>query len=363
MITYSKRLKNVHRIFDPYNDRRGYIRLDRNEDPIGYDNAFFDAWKSQLAIDDIAAYADSHILIEKLSKWLEVNQDEIYITAGSDALIKNIFETYIDSNDVIVMQKPNWRMYDVYTAIYGAEAKHICYGGDFSLDLEKIIQKIETQNVRMLILANPNQPTATLIKTEQLEKIIHVCEQNNTLVVIDEAYHLFTSETAVKYIKKYDNLIIARTFSKAFGLAGLRIGYAVANSKRIKDLMLLRPVTDANSLAINFSSYLLDNIDKVREKINDFNVGRDFLYNKIIENNIKCSKSYTNFLLIPCLNEESAKELIAFAKNKKYLLKGPFKEDPLNNYVRITTGSLSLMQKFWEDSCCGILKFSVKNIY
>lgn len=360
MINKSQRLEKVRRIFDPYSDRSEYVRLDRNEDPIGYELDFFNGWKSELTVHDIAAYADSTVLVEKLSQWLKCNGDEIYISAGSDALIKNIFETYIDSGDIILTQKPAWRMYDVYAKIYGADCQCVCYNDEFVLDIDEIIKKLESENVKMLLLANPNQPTGTLIQSKDIETILSVAHKKNTLVIMDEAYHLFTDETAIEYTKMYDNLIIARTFSKAFGLAGLRIGYAVANPVRIEEMMTLRPVTDANSLALNFAGYLLDNINIVMNKINDFNNGREYLYKMLSQANINCQRSYTNFLLVPCLDEKSAKDLLSFAKSKKYLLKGPFKEEPINNYIRITVGPLVLMKSFWSDCGDAIVQYSVK---
>lgn len=360
MITYSKRLEKVHRVFDPYHDRTGYVRLDRNEDPVGYDVNFFNQWKSQLTVHDVAAYADSAILTGKLANWLGVDKQQIYISSGSDALIKTIFETYVDSNDIVLTQKPNWRMYDVYMDIYGANPEYIYYDERFDFDINGLVDKVKVGNIRMVILANPNQPTGTLIKIENIEKLLTIADKKGTLVVIDEAYHLFSDTTVVELTKKYKNLIVVRTFSKAFGLAGLRIGYVVADPVRIQEVMLLRPVTDANSLALNFAGYLLDNIDVVVNKIDDFNRGRDYLYDQLKRSGIKCQQSHTNFILIPCPNEESAKHIMSFAKIKKYLLKGPFKEKPLNNYVRITTGPLELMKSFWTDCGAYILEHASK---
>ncbi len=360
MITHSERLNKVRRVFDPYNDRKGYVRLDRNEDPIGYGDAFFNNWKSQITIDDIAAYADSTAFTQELSKWVGVLPENVYIGAGSDALIKAIFETYIDQGDTILLQNPSWRMYNVYASIYGAEINWINYSDDFFFDTDALIQTLQAKNIRMVILANPNQPTGTSISYEILKKIISAAKERNTLVVVDEAYYLFHDVTVVDLISDFDNLIIARTFSKAFGLAGLRIGYAVAHSRRIQDFMLLRPVTDANSLAINFASYLLGNIDYVIDRIKDFNRGRDFLFEKMRENNLVCQKSYGNFLLLACIDEEKARSLIAYAREKKYLLKGPFLEPPLKNYIRISTSSLELMKSFWDDCCYAMKNFAKK---
>jgi histidinol-phosphate aminotransferase len=360
MIKHSPRLKNVHRVFDPYSNRDGFVRLDRNEDPVGYALDFFNAWKSQISIDDVAAYADSTPLVQRLSKWLGFQESEIYISAGSDALIKNIFEVYIDEGDTVLMQKPSWRMYDVYCTIYGATPEYVSYAPDFSFNVEEIKSALRNKKIKMLILANPNQPTGTMLPAEDIKSVIALAHERGTLVVMDEAYYLFSKETSAELVRTYDNLIVARTFSKAFGIAGLRLGYAIANAQRIKDLMLVRPVTDANSLAINFASYLLDNMSVVEAKIADFNAGRDYLFDQLSKAGVPSHQSHGNFILIPCPDEAHAKNIIAFARDKKYTLKGPFREDPINNCVRVSTGSLQIMQAFWKDCGDNILLNAIK---
>jgi histidinol-phosphate/aromatic aminotransferase/cobyric acid decarboxylase-like protein len=113
--------------------------------------------------------------------------------------------------------------------------------------------------------------------------------------------------------------------------------------------MLLRPVTDANSLALKFSEYLLDNMPVVMNKINDFVAGRNFLYQKFCEYGLVCYPSHGNFLLLRCPSLEDARKIIDEAKKKKYLLKGPFTAYPLENCVRVTVGPLCLMKNFWDD--------------
>ncbi len=349
MITCRNILKNLNRQFDPYADRKDFIRLDRNEDPVGYDEDFFNKCLNSITVHDIAAYADSSALAIKLSSWLDVSVNNLYISAGSDAIIKNIFECYVDPDNQIVLQDPSWRMYDVYACVYGAKVLHVPYDQDLTFNLDEVTKHLQSSTVKMVVLANPNQPTGTVIPKQEIINLLDVAYQTNTIVVIDEAYHLFAESTLVDAIKKYDNLIVARTFSKAFGLAGLRIGYAVANDKRIQELMLLRPVTDANSLALKFSEYLLDNMPVVMNKINDFVAGRNFLYQKFCEYGLVCYPSHGNFLLLRCPSLEDARKIIDEAKKKKYLLKGPFTAYPLENCVRVTVGPLCLMKNFWDD--------------
>jgi histidinol-phosphate aminotransferase len=356
MIKHRDIFKNLIRNFDPYKERMGFVRLDRNEDPVGYSEVFFKNFLDSLTVHDFAAYSDSINLVKKLSSWTELGEENFYICAGSDAAIKNIFECFIEQGDKIILQNPSWRMYDVYAAMYGADIKYVDYGDNLSFDTAKVLPVLENEHIKMLILANPNQPTGTLIPSEEICKILEKARQKDTLVIIDEAYHLFTPETSISYVNNFNNLIIVRTFSKAFGAAGLRIGYAVSNSNLIKYLMLLKPVTDSNSVAIKFAEYLLDNFNVVKDKIEDFMAGRSYLYQRFLDNNLTSHISHTNFLLLKCQSFEKGLEIINQANSYGYLLKGPFAFKPLENYIRITVGPLNLMQQFWND--CGQLLMS-----
>jgi histidinol-phosphate aminotransferase len=354
MIKSSKRLSRVNRVFDPYQDRRDFVRLDRNEDPVGWDDSHFKEILSSLTQYDFAAYSDSTIFINKLSKWLDKPAEDFYITSGSDAAIKNIFESYVDENDKVIMQKPSWRMYDVYNDVYKGESVFINYNSELKWEPEKIIESLNTVKVKLIIIANPNQPTGTLTDKSILKDIIKLAEEKGTVVVIDEAYYMFTDETCLDLINEFSNLIIVRTFSKAFGLASLRLGYCVANPERIKELMLLRPVTDSNGLAIKIGEYAVDNIAWIHERLKSYILGREYLYNKLWESGLTTYKSATNFLLVKYPNIEIVKKVLWGTREKKYLLKGPFSFAPLENCLRITIGPEKVMRKFW-DECSEVL--------
>jgi len=354
MIEASKRLRRVKRIFDPYKERRHLVRLDRNEDPAGWDEEHFTGWLKTLTPYDLAAYADSTVLADKLAGWLGVNRDGVYITAGSDAGIKNIFETFVDPGDKVLVQTPSWAMYEVYANVYQARLEKLAYDEEIHFDFDELIQQISTTNLRMVLLANPNQPTGTLFTEEQVEAILEVAEARDILVVMDEAYHLFTPRTALDHLGARKNLIITRTFSKAFGLAGLRIGYCISCPDRISDLMLLRPVTDANSLALSCASYALDNIDWINARIADMLEGRAYLLSTMQESGLACFPSATNFLLVRYPDFETGKRVVEQCLAAGYSLKGPFTFPPLENCIRISIGTLALMEEFWAD-CSGIL--------
>lgn len=355
MIAASKRLSRVERVFDPYHDRSGFVRLDRNEDPAGWDSVHFKELLGTLTPHDLAAYADSTVLTGKLARWLQVEPECIYVTAGSDAAIKNIFEAYVDPGDRVLLQYPGWRMYEVYGNVYRAEPVPIPYGPDLAFDAGGIVEKLRQAPARMVLLANPNQPTGTLVDDNALTAIVAEAERREVLVVADEAYHLFAPQTALDHVRRHSNVIVVRTFSKAFGLAGLRIGYCVADPRRIAELMLLRPVTDANSLALKCAEYVLDHMPWMTGRIADFVAGREFLYREMRQAGVATYSSHTNFLLIRCASMEHACRALDEIRQRGYLLKGPFGFRPLENCIRVSIGPQALMRRFWTD-CADVLR-------
>jgi histidinol-phosphate aminotransferase len=345
----SARLARVKRVFDPYQDRKEFVRLDRNEDPAGWSAEHFEAFRRGLSPYDLAAYADSTEFTGKLVRWLGVAADSVLVTSGSDAAMKSIFETYVDPGDLVLMQDPSWRMYEVYNDIYQGQALLVPYDHNLGFDAGAVLKAVNDRRLRLVILANPNQPTGTLMEDAAIEAIVAAAAAVGTIVVIDEAYHLFTPNTALGLIARYDNLIVVRTFSKAFGLAGLRLGYCVAQAQRIGELSLLRPVTDSNSIALKCGGYALDHLDWVLARIAGFIEGREFLHRAMTRAGLETYPSHTNFLLVRCPSMSAGRALISEARRRNYLLKGPWSAPPLQNCVRVSVGPLELMTRFWSD--------------
>jgi histidinol-phosphate aminotransferase len=355
-ISASRRLARVKRVFDQYQDRRDFVRLDRNEDPVGWEEEHFNALRRNLTQYDLAAYGDSTVFVSKLARWLDVPAESLLVTSGSDAALKTVFETYVDTGDVVAMQDPSWRMYEVYNDIYQGQSLLFSYDRNLRFDSGAVVRAVREKAIRLVVLANPNQPTGSVMDDAEVEQIIAEAHQRGTVVVMDEAYYLFTPRTAVGLVVRYPNLIIARTFSKAFGLAGLRLGYCVAQPDRIRELSLLRPVTDSNSLALKCGEYALDHVGWIVDRVNDFIAGRQFLYEKLVHAGVATFPSHTNFVLVRCPSAEHGRELIAEARRRRYLLKGPLMAAPLENCVRIGVGPLELMKEFWAD-CAHVVTY------
>lgn len=218
----------------------------------------------------IFSYPDLSYLYKYLSKKLKISPENLLLTAGSDGGIKSVFETFIKPGDVVLRTNPTFAMYQVYSKIFKVkeiliEYRYFKSGPKF--DYTKILYLIKNKKPRLICLPNPDSPTGHIISKKNLAKILLVSKKTNSLVLIDEAYYLFSKETAISYIKKYNNLILVRSAGKAFGMAGLRIGYVISNKKFIKEMHKLKPMYEINNLGAKIFYEMLkpNNFNKIKK--------------------------------------------------------------------------------------------------
>ena len=188
-------------------------------------------------------------------------------------------------------------MVDVYCKIANAKKVSINYDKKLNLDINYILQNIN-KSISLIVLANPNSPTGTLISMKNIEKILKKAKLFNLPVLIDEAYYGFCNKTALPFLKKYKNLIISRTFSKAYGLAGLRVGYIIADSKVAKLLFNLKPMYEVNSIAILASMIAIQNPGIRKKYILETKKGLEIFIKYLNKKNISYIKTEANFIYI-----------------------------------------------------------------
>lgn len=182
-------------------------------------------------------------LPHKIANYSKVEEKNVMVTNGSDQGIELIFRTFINAGDKVVIPSPSFGMFYQMASIQDAKIIKPRYlkNGDFPLE------EVLKSNPKLLIICNPNNPTGNLIPLSTIKEILE--NLTNSLIYIDEAYFEFSGITAANLIKKYPNLIITRTFSKAFGLAALRIGYILSCKKNIQEMLKVRGPYDVNQFA------------------------------------------------------------------------------------------------------------------
>jgi histidinol-phosphate aminotransferase len=242
------------------------------------------------------------------------------------------------------MAKPSFLIYEIASKIAGAVIKAVGLK-DFCYDLQAMKRAV-TPRTKVVFLGNPDNPSGKYFTQKQMEDFLKGL-RNNVLVFVDEAYYEYVRARdyvdSVRLLKTHKNVIIARTFSKMYGLAGLRIGYGIADEEVIACLNRIREPFNVNTLAqaaaiacLNDQRYYKDVARKVERQ-------RRWLYDNLRKLDLKCIESYTNFVLIDGLTDAT---IIAGRLLKKGIIVRDMRPWGLNNCIRVTIGTEPENRKF-----------------
>lgn len=310
--------------------------LNANESPYNIFNYINDSILEGIKSFKPNLYPDpmSKGLRARLAKYNKVSKENIICGNGSDELISMIFTTFVQSNDVVVSHVPTFDMYSIGTKIAKGNFIPVKPSNDYKVDTEEIIKTTNDNNAKLLFLCVPNNPTGYAIPKDE---ILSILDNTSCIVVIDEAYMDFYGISCLDLIDKYENIIILKTLSKALGMAGLRVGYAIGNENIINWLYKIKQPYNLNSMSQLLGEILLDNIDLVKEFTKKIIDERIRLYNKLLSfKNIKVYESSANFILIKY--ENGSKKLYDYLLNKDILVKYYNQHAYLSDCFRITVG-------------------------
>lgn len=279
---------------------KGPIKLASNENPIGPSRLALEALKGkELGIN---RYPDGggYYLRKALSERLSIDMDNIILGNGSNELIDIAVRTYMRQGDEAVMAHPSFVVYAMSVQAMGCKAIQVPLK-DYRHDLKRMLDSL-TDKTRMLFIANPNNPTGTINKKEEFD---HLMENipDGVLVVMDEAYYEYVTDPeyadSMKWFKMGKDIFILRTFSKIYGLAGLRIGYGIASKEIITEINKLRPPFNTNSLGQVAALAALGDEEHIKKSRQINEEGKRFLYSELERLNIQYIPTEANFIYIP----------------------------------------------------------------
>ena len=234
-------------------------------------------------------------------------------------------------------------MYSIYSQMFGAEVHQIKYERTEAgprLDPEIIVDTLRKIKPKLVCLPNPDSPTGTVQSPEVLRQILTECESTGTVFLLDEAYHPFYSCSAVSWTKASRHLIVARTFAKAWGAAGLRIGYAVAHSETIALLHKMRPMYEVSTLAVEFMSRMLDKASEMVLAVARIKEGKSFFVDELRSLGFKVLPTEGNFVHVAF--GEQAQAVHAILRDR-VLYRAAFDQSCLQEYSRFTVAPLATM--------------------
>ncbi|MEM3736526.1 MAG: histidinol-phosphate transaminase [Candidatus Bathyarchaeia archaeon] len=233
-------------------------------------------------------------LRESISKYTSASIDQISVTNGADEALDIIVKTFVDAGSIVVTSEPTYSMYRVTAEIMGGKVIQVPRNRDFSDDVDSVIRT--AKEARSIFLCSPNNPTGNSTRREDVTRLLR---EVDLPVVVDESYFEFCGKTVADLVKKHENLIVVRTLSKAFGLAGIRVGYVLANLETIKALNRVRPPNSVGVISAILAKFALENVSYMRKNV-EFIIGeRERLVRALKElDALHVYPSEANFILI-----------------------------------------------------------------
>jgi len=321
----------------PAEGREGKVRLDFNENTSGCSPAVIRAL-GRMSPKQIAMYPEYQRSTARLARYFGVRPSELLLTNGGDDALRVFFDTFVEPESRILICEPTFPMYRYYGEIAGARVEALRYGPGMEFPMSGILAALR-RKPRVLFIANPNNPTGTLLQVAEIEKILQAA--TNTAVVIDEAYAEFSGVTLVPYIRKHAHLFIARTFSKAAGLAALRLGAVIAGAESLSYLRRAMPPFPVNLAALVAARAAVRDGAAIRGYVRQIRRLRAWFGKELHGFGVKTFPSAGNFLLAnfgpggPRLFQRLDREGILLRERTKEI--GP-------GFVRITIGTQAEMK-------------------
>ena len=322
---------------------RNIVRLSANENPYGPSLKALQAMTDSFGLS--CRYPDEHnnLLIEKLAKLNGVNHDQILLGDGSSEILKLCAETFTGKNrGTLVAADPTFEPILQQAGINGAEVVKVPLTASFAHDLPKMLAAVKRG---LIYVCNPNNPTASITPKNELSEFIGKTPRE-TMILVDEAYFHYADspdyESVIPLAKDHPNLIVSRTFSKVYGMAGLRCGYCVAQKETLEQLRAHQMWDSVNIMALAAASASLDDPDQVPNGQRLISEAKAFTIGELDKLGYKTIPSQANFIMFDC--KRPVVPLIQALKQRNVQVGRLFPALP--NYMRLTIGKRSEMESF-----------------
>ncbi len=316
---------------------KNIVKLASNENPLGPSPKVLEA--IQRALPELTRYPDGNgfALKQKLSQRFNLRPEQITLGNGSNDILEIIARAFADSQSEIIFSQHAFAVYPIAAQAIGARAV-VTPARDFGHDLDAMVRAV-TEHTKLIFLANPNNPTGTWFDAQALERFLQAVPER-VLVVLDEAYVEYVEQEGfpdgLSYLPRYPNLIVSRTFSKAYGLAALRVGYAVSNPQVADILNRVRQPFNVDSLAQVAAVAALDDEEYVRRTVDMNRQGMAQICDGLRDLGLSWVPSLGNFL---CVNLGRDAMPIYQALLRKGVIVRPVANYEMPQFLRISVGT------------------------
>jgi histidinol-phosphate aminotransferase len=308
------------------------LRLDLNESTAGCSPRVL-ARMRELTANDIGYYREREPMEAAVAHHLGINPGEVLLTNGADEAIHLLCETFLDAEGEALLVVPTFVTFEISAAATGARVVKVPSGKDFHFPQSDLLAQINSRT-RLIAIANPNNPTGIATSAEELLEIARGAP--DAALLIDEAYFEFYGKTLLGEWRELPNLFVARTFSKAYGMAGLRVGVLAGNAENIGFVRRLSCPFNVNVAALACLPEALADSDYVRQYVSEVRQGREELQRELARFSIPCWPSHANFVLAKLGASHSA--FVNGMEARGILVRDRSSADGCEGCVRISIG-------------------------
>jgi histidinol-phosphate aminotransferase len=318
---------------------RAGLSLDLNESMAGCSPRVL-ARLGSLSAADVSLYPERELGERLVANFLGLAPEQVLLTNGMDEALSLLFTNYLSPGDELLFADPTFVMYPTLGEALGAKVVRVPSGEDLALPVADLLARISART-RVIAIANPNNPTGLSAPRADLLKIAEAAP--DAAVLIDEAYFEFCGETLIPDLANHPNLVVARTFSKAYGLAGLRLGVLTGAAKQIDYMRRFSLPFNVNSVALTCIKEALADQAFVRDHVAQVKQGRERLAQLFSELGLRFWPSQTNFVLLRL--GASAKTFLEAMRQRGVLVRDSSSNPGCEGCVRITVGTPKQMDK------------------
>jgi len=323
-----------------FKQKAAKIKLSANESALGPSPKAIREFNK--VAKNLKRYPDSDGIFLKnvLAKKFKLDSKRIILGSGSDQIFELICKAFLNKNDEVIVPEYSFIIYRIYSKIYGAKIK-FAKEKNFTISINNILSKV-TKKTKIVFLANPNNPTGTIIKKKELLQLRKKL-RSNILLVVDDAYYEYVKDknysSGIKLFSNSKNVIVTRTFSKIYGLAGLRIGWGYGSKNLIYALNQIKPPFNINRAALFAAAKSIKDSKWLNKEIKHVNKWTKIFYRNFKKLRIDTNFSYGNFLLVKFdrIRKNSKKIFLRLAKNGILVRKMDVYK--IKNSLRITIGN------------------------
>jgi histidinol-phosphate aminotransferase len=321
---------------------RDALRLDFNENTLACSPAVRDVL-SKISAGDLTRYPERETVEAQVAQHLGVKPEQALLTNGVDEAIHVLFQTFLDSSDELLLPVPTYTMYEVYASATDARVITVQAADDLAFPYEALLAGISPRT-KVIALANPNSPSGSMITREQIITLARRAPQ--AVILVDEAYFHFYGETAIDLIESVPNLVIARTFSKAYGLAGLRVGVLAGSTEQMRWMRRVISPYSVNSVALACIPAALNDIDYLNWYVGEVLAARKEFESALDAAGLRRWPSEANFVLV-YIGEEH-REFVQRMSSGGVLVRNRSNDPGCDGCVRITIGTREQMRRAAE---------------